>query len=165
MFERIKKVVYSISNAAGMIGNLCIVFNMLIVTASIVMRMFFRSPIVGLVDIVGIISGCIVALTIAFTEKENGHISASFIIAHFPKKVQIISHIFVSLLSNALLAVLGWRLFIYARQAYIRGTATPTVEIPLFPVAFICSLGLFMFFLTSLVKCIDRILHWEGAAK
>ena len=165
MFERIKKIVYSISNAVGMIGNLCIVFNMVIVTVSIMMRVLFRSPILGLVDIVGLVSGCIVALTIAFTEKENGHVSASFIIAYFPKNVQIISHIIVSLLSNALLALLGWRLFIYARQAYIRGTASGTVDIPLYPFAFICSLGMFLFFLTFLVKSINRILHCEERAK
>ena len=165
MFERIKKFIFSVDDAFGMIGNLCIVVNMLIVTTSILMRILFRSPIAGLVDIVGMISGVIIALTIAYTEKENGHISADFIVAYFPKIVQKISFIIVSLLSNALLAILGWRLFIYAQKAYETGSASWVINIPFFPVAFLCSLGMFLFFLTTLVKCIDRILHWEEKAK
>ena len=164
MFERIKKIVFSVTDAAGMIGSICIVVNMLIVVSSISMRVLLKSPIAGLTDIVGLVSGCIIALTIAFTEKENGHISADFIMGYFPKTIQKISFIVVSFLTNALLVLLGWRLFLYARQAYERGATAWVVPIPLFPVAFLCSLGMFLFFLTSLVKCIDRILNWEEKA-
>jgi len=165
VFEKIKKFVFSVDDAVGMIGNLCIVFNMIIITISILMRVLFRSPIAGLTDIVGMVSGVIIALTIGFTEKENGHISADFIVGYFPKIVQKISYIIVSLLSNALLVILGWRLFLYARRAYEIGTASWVISIPVYPVAFICSLGMFLFFLTTLVKSIDRILHWEERAK
>ena len=165
MFERIKKIVFSIDDGVEMIGNVCIVFNMAIVTISILMRVFFKSPIAGLTDIVGLVSGVIIALTIAFTEKEGGHISADFIMEYFPKTVQKISYVAVNLMSNAVVAVLGWRLFVYAQQAYEGGTASWVVNIPLFPVAFLISMGMFLFFLTSVVKCIDRIIHWEKQAK
>lgn len=161
MFEQFKRIVFKLDGGMCQIGNLCIVLNMLIVAASIVMRFVFKSPIAGLTDITGFVSALIIALTLAYTDIDNGHISVDFIMEHFPKTVQKFVYIIIGLANMAMLAVLSWQLFLYAKSTYISKTASWVIDIPFYPIVFACGLGLFMFFLTALVKYVDKIKNWE----
>ena len=165
MFTKLKNLVYKIDDRLCFLGNVCIAANVIFVVINVVLRSGFNVPVAGFTDISGMISCLIVALTIAWTEKENGHINVDFIVAYFPKIVQKILGAIMGLLNAGVTGVLCVYFFDYGLSTMRSGTVTMTAKLPFAPFIFACSLGMLLLTATVLIKTIDKfLLDNEGVA-
>jgi TRAP-type C4-dicarboxylate transport system permease small subunit len=162
MFKQMRNAIFKIDNWVGLMGSFCIVVNMLFVVVNVVLRVIFRTPIGGFTDIAAMISCVIVALTIAYTETENGHINVDFIAAYFPKTIQKILYAIMGLLNLTVVGTLTVCFWNYAHKASIAKTVTMTAKLPYAPFLMICTFGMLLFALTIIVKTLDRLINWEG---
>lgn len=161
---KFKKFVSKLDEVFVYIGCFFIFANVAISFISIMMRVLFRSPIAGLVDIVSILSVLITAFCVAYADLQNAHISVDFIVEYFPQKIQKGVYAVVGAISAIMIGVLAWSFFRYAATTYASGTGTWTFYIPYYPITFVCGIGFTAFLLTATYKYLDRLINW-GAEK
>jgi TRAP-type C4-dicarboxylate transport system permease small subunit len=162
MITKLKSIVFKVDDWVGALGNICIVFNMAFVVINVVMRLILRKPIIGFTDITGFISCLIVVLTVAYTDKENGHINVDFIVTKFPIGLQKIIFVLTSTINMVtviFLAVCFWK---YAGTAKAAGTVTMSAHLLYWPFLIVCGIGMSLFALTIIVKTVYRLKYWDG---
>lgn len=162
MLEKLKSRIFAVDDLVCLLGNICIVLNMAFVVVNVVLRSVFNMPVVGFNDISGMVSCLIVALTIAYTEKENGHINVDFIVAYFPAVMQKALFIVMGVLNAAITGVLGVFFFDYGLSTLKSGSVTMTAKIPFAPFIFVCSLGMILLTVTVLVKTFTHPIKTQG---
>jgi len=162
MLKKTKSFVFKLDKWSCVLGNACIVINMMIVVVNVFMRSVFHRPIAGITDAVGFISCIIVVLTIAHTEALNGHIHVDFIVAYFPTFLQKIIYVIMALLNIAVVGALAACFFNYTITSMVAGTTSMTAKLPYAPFLAVCTVGMTLFALTVVVKLIDKLINWEG---
>ncbi len=162
MISKLKNSVFTIDKWACILGNVCIVFNMVIAVVNVFLRNFTPISIAGITDIVGFTSCIIVVLCIGYTESCNGNINVDFIVGHFPKALQKALYAVMALLDLLVAGALASRFWVYAMSSYAAGTTSMTAKLPYAPFLFVCALGMVLFVLTIIVKLLDKLAHWEG---
>lgn len=130
----------------------------LLITFDVILRYIFSSPISGSVELVEFFLIIGIALNIAQTHLENGHVSVNIIVAKLPLTYKKLIYI-----ANEFITICIWG--IIAQQSFIRSVVTeelsPVLHIPISPFYFIIALGAFCLVLTSLL----RIYRLFGALK
>ena len=71
MIRSFKNFVWKIDRWACMLGNICIVVNMLVVVFNIIMRNLFNASLAGITDYAGFISCLIVVFSLGFREPQG----------------------------------------------------------------------------------------------
>lgn len=136
--EKVKEV----SNLLDKLAGMCIFAVMLLVVSNIIFRVVFSKPILGTYELVGFLTALGIALALAYCAFQDGHIAVSFIMEHFPKKMQAV----INVLTNTT-ALLFWSLTVwytgkFAHTTMMNGMVSPTAEIPIYPFIYLVALGL-----------------------
>jgi TRAP-type C4-dicarboxylate transport system permease small subunit len=118
---------------------------MALVLTNIIMRNIFRIPILGTVELVGLLTVTGLGLALSNCEMQDFNTAMDVFTEKLPKKAQKIIDIFVYAISLVFFAIVVWRMFIFAGTSFTNGRVTPTTSIPIFP--FIFLLGINVFFL------------------
>ena len=156
----IKKVVFKIDSLLCFVACVAVFCCMLLVTAHVFMRIIVNSPIAGLTDYVGLITVVFIVMSIPWIEKEKGHIKVDFVKEYLPVKTQRVIFTIVEFISNAVIIVVVWRLILYSMNCFKVGSMTYVVYIPFWPFVVLAAIGMFFFFLTSVVNYISEISSW-----
>lgn len=164
MLEKIKNAVFKADRFACILGNICIVFNMSIVTYNIVTRNLLNKSMPGIVDYAGFVSCLIVVLCIGYTEMMNGNPKVDFIIQKFPQIVQKIVFVIVSVFDLVVGAALSYSFFQYAVSTAAAGTTSMNAKLPYAPFLVVCGIGMVLYTLTIIVKMLHKLGNWGGAA-
>lgn len=115
-------------NQFGMAG---IVSVMLLVCADIFWRIVYV-PIMGVYDLVELITGFAIAFTVPYTIFTKGNVVVSLIVNRFPEKHQSVVEIGTLCLSMVLLGVITAETAMGCSRTYRGGHVTPTLYIPLY---------------------------------
>jgi TRAP-type transport system small permease protein len=118
----------------------------------IVGRAFFSSPLRGTVEITELAVVVLVYLGLARTESQDAHISVDLLYVRLGVRAKLALRVFAGVVSVAVLAVMTWRLWVYAGSLDAGGFTTGIRRIPLYPVALLGVLGAAMFTVALLVN-------------
>lgn len=162
MIKKVKDHIFKLDRAVCVLGNLCIVVNMLVVVINILLRNFNMKSFSGITDYAGYISCIIVVLCIAYTEAQNGNPKIDFIVAYLPKLVQKIIFVVVSLLDLIVGVMLSYSFFKYAVTSAAAGTTSMNAKLPYAPFLIVSGIGMALFSLTIIAKLLDKMVKWEG---
>jgi TRAP-type C4-dicarboxylate transport system permease small subunit len=139
------------------------IFAMMALTCADVFMRIFRKPITGTYEIVSFLGAIAVSFAIAHTSAENGHVSVSLIVQHFPKKAQRIVEAVISMLGILLFIFIAWQSLVYGMDCRRTGEVSLTLELPFYPVMYGVAVGagveclvLFSDFLTAITKLRDK---------
>lgn len=123
------------------IGAVCLVGMALLTCVDVVGR-FFRHPILGSVELVGFMATLAVAMALPFTDMNRGHVGVEIIFRMLSEKTQTVIDIITRLLGLVLMAVLSWRMAVYARTIQKSGEVSISLELPeyiiIYATAFCC---------------------------
>jgi len=164
MLKKIRDAVFKADRFACILGNICIVFNMSIVTFNILTRNFFNKSMPGIVDYAGFVSCLIVVLCIGYTEMMNGNPKVDFIVQKFPQLVQKGIFAVVSVLDLVVGAALSYSFFQYAVSTAAANTTSMNAKLPYAPFLIVCGIGMILYTLTIIVKMLYKFAHWGGEA-
>ncbi len=139
------------------IGALCLVGMALLTCVDVVGR-FFRHPILGSVELVGFMATLAVAMALPFTDKNEGHVGVEIIFRMLSEKTQTVIDIFTRLLGLGLMAVLAWRMAVYARTMQRSGEVSISLALPEYIVIYATSFCCLILCLTILK---DLILNFK----
>jgi TRAP-type C4-dicarboxylate transport system permease small subunit len=124
------------------LAGACFFSVMALVLANIIMRNVFKQPIMGTVEIVGLLVATGLGLALANCEMVDGNIGMDIKMDWLSKGMQKVIEIVIYLISLSFWAIVVWRVFVYANTSYINGRVTSTASIPVYPFIFILGFNL-----------------------
>ena len=121
---------------------LALMVMMLTVVANIVGRIFFRSPIMGTLEVAGFCGVIFVSAAIGLAQKERRNIYVDILVQRFTKPLRRITDSFTYLLSLVAIGFLCWAVADSTIDAFIDNDVTLTLDIQTYPFRFIWTIGL-----------------------
>jgi TRAP-type C4-dicarboxylate transport system permease small subunit len=134
------KGINTLSDAFNWLAALAVLVMMILTCADVVLR-FFRHPIPGTYEIVGLLGTVAVSFALAHTTAHKGHIMVEFLTRRMPEKAQHIIAAAGELLGAALFAILARQSILYALDLKRTGEVSLTIAIPIYPFAFGIAIG------------------------
>ena len=151
---------------ATLIGATAIALMMLHITADVVAKFVFSSPLPGTIAIVSqYYMVAVVFIPLAFAERRNAHISVEVLVEHMPIVVQRRLNFASAAFSATVFGLLAWRGFEEAMRKYNVGSfiIEQGVRIDSWPAYYLLPLGAGLMVLTLLYK-MGRALHGGPAS-
>lgn len=129
------------------------------VTVSVVMRYFFKSPILGSVEIIEISMSALVFASLAYTQTEKGHIHITMLVSILPHKLGQLLFSVCALVSTVISGAATVACFLQGQYAIEINMRTLMVGIPYSPFYFFASFCMLIF---TLVLLLDTIIAFIG---
>lgn len=105
----------------------------------------------------------LLAVTIGFTipkvSLDKGHVIMEFLLEKLSPTGRAVMITFTRLLCIALFAIIGYNLFLIAREFNMSGEVSSTLKIPFFPIAYCVGVCCFI---ECLVLVSDIMMVWSG---
>lgn len=149
----IKKMSKTLDNIAG--G--CIVAVTFLIVLNIILRTFFKTPILGTYEYVSLFTMLIISFGLAWCALQNGHIAIEFILEKFSKLTQNI----IETVSNSIIFVItilsSRALFTYAKECASSGMVSPTTQIPFHYFIFATAVSFVLLGSIFLIKAVNAL--------
>lgn len=153
--EKLTKMVERLSRALDIIAGACLTGVMLLVVGNVLMREVFNSPIMGTFEIVGYLTALGVSFALASCAFQNGHIALDYLVNKFPEKLKIAAEIIVNAISLCFWVMSAWHLLKYGQSLMASGVVSPTAQVPVYIVAYLIGIGLFVLCLVPLERFLN----------
>lgn len=137
---RSEKTVLSAADVFNWVAAGALVSMMVLTCCDVILR-FFRHPIPGTYEIVGLLGTVVISFSLAYTTAQKGHIAVEFVVQRFTRKTQNIIDSTNDLLSLILFAIITWQSTLYGFDLKQSGEVSLTVQFPIHPFVFGISLG------------------------
>lgn len=115
------------------------VIAMMLLTCADVLLRFFKCPILGTYELVGLFGALSIAFAIPATTLSKGHVAVDFMVEKLPAAGQRFFTVIANLFSLALFGLIAWQSFIYASILQSSGEVTLSLEMPFYPVVYVIS--------------------------
>lgn len=137
---RLEKPINTLSGVSNWVAAGAILVMMFLTCADVVLR-FFRHPIPGTYEIVGLMGTIGVSFALAYTTIQKGHIAVEFLTTRLREKQQLIIAAIVELLGTLLFGIITWQSAVYALDLRRTGEVTLTIALPIYPFVFGIAIG------------------------
>jgi TRAP-type C4-dicarboxylate transport system permease small subunit len=117
------------------VSAVAIVAMMLLTCADVVLR-YFRRPVPGTYELVCFLGAVAVAFALAQTSVEKGHVSVTFVVQLFPKRIRGLIACITTGFGLILFSLIAWQSIIYANNLRLSGEVSLTLELPFYPFVF-----------------------------
>src|SRR6266567_4383911 len=128
----------------------------LVTFGDVIGRYFFHAPFAFTVELTQMLMAIVVFFGVGLVTHEDAHISADVVTLRLPPRLRALFALVTNLLALGFLALMAWRLWLYAGFLLEKGDTTQVWHVPLWPVALAVAFGS-LFLLTGV------ILHLIGA--
>jgi TRAP-type C4-dicarboxylate transport system permease small subunit len=160
-FEIFKKTLHKINRCFAFGGMFLLIPMMLITTADVVGRGFFRNPITGAYELSSYLLAVFILLGIAYTYQVGGHVRVTMFVSKLPDRISATVEIITTLLSLFIIAILAW-------QGWVLGWEEKTVseqlripELPFRLLVFLAAVSLWLELLIDLVAKTISLRRWS----
>ena len=145
-----------------LVGAFAISVMMLLMTVDVLGRYFFKHPILGSDEIVGLLNVCLAAACFGYTQRLKGHIRVDLLTERLSPRVRLILDIFTNLISVGVVFLIVWQV-IAGAQEFILGTragshSSLVLGIPWYPFVLIFGIGFGVFGLAILADLVTGII-------
>jgi len=141
--DRFAKVVHTISRRMCWL-SVFIISGMMVLTCADVIFRFFRSPIRGAYDVIGLAGGVIIAMSLSYSHVMGRQVAVESVFSKSRQLVQIVVNSIMRLLSLGMMVLVTWRSAILGNNLWTMGRVSDTVRIPISPfvylLAFCCAI-------------------------
>lgn len=132
------------------LAGVTMVLLLLWTVGDIIGRTFFSRPFPGTVELTELAVVVLVYLGLARAENDDAHIAVDLLYVRLGARAQLAVRVVAGLLSFLVVAVMTWRLALFAGQLEAGGFTTGVLRIPLYPVAIVGVVGATAFALAIL---------------
>jgi TRAP-type C4-dicarboxylate transport system permease small subunit len=153
MFDRVRTIIQKITRARGYVGMWFIVPMMLLTAADATGRDLFSRPVRGAYEMSSLVLSVFVLLGLAYTQQMKGHVRVTILTERLPAKWAEAIHIFTSLLSLFIVAIMCWQGIAVAYEA---SAVSDMLRVPQFPFRLLVTLGGIFLFLEFFFDLVDH---------
>lgn len=155
---RLERSILSITQKFNWVAAAALVIMMVLTCADVILR-FFRHPIPGTYEMVGLLGAIVVSFSLAHTSVMRGHISVELIVQKLPKTAQIVIDGINSLLGTALFGLITWQSMLYASNLMHTGEVSLTLQMPIHPFVYGIAVGSGMLCLVLLIDFFKSLIR------
>ena len=119
--SRIQRLVYKTTLVLGIISAVGLASMMLVSIYDITARFFFKNPLYGVYELVGMILVLTSTFGMALCQKDKSHITINLITDLLPPRLKTFSEVFGLLMSFICFGIITWRMFIDTIEFFERG--------------------------------------------
>jgi len=124
----------ALSKSMFAIAGVALAASMALTVSDVVLRSFQR-PIVGTYELVGLLGAIVVGFAIPETSRSNGHVIMDFLPSVLSGGWRRLLRIITRLIGISLFLTIAVNLWSMGIDFRINGEVTPTLQLPLYPVA------------------------------
>lgn len=117
------------------------VIAMMVLTCLDVGLRFFRRPIPGTYEVVGMLGAVFVAFSLAETSLKRGHIAVDFLVRKLSPTWQAAIDALNAAVCACLFSLISWQSLRYAHDLRTSGEVSMTLQLPLYPFVHAIALG------------------------
>jgi TRAP-type C4-dicarboxylate transport system permease small subunit len=142
----VQKILDAITAGVSWVGAGALVLMVLIVVANVVGRYLFRNPVLGAVEMVGLLTVILVFCVLAFTESNGAHIVVDIFVSRLHGRTKAILASMMSLLGAVFFIIMawqGWDMMLSNLSPFVR--VTGVLSIPFAPFMLIMAFGCVLF--------------------
>lgn len=140
-FEAINARLDRATRLLTVIGGICLLAIVTIVTAGVVMRYVFAAPLLGVNEIVQLTAVALVMSALPYCTQQNDHVAVDVFDNFLGRAGRLAGDILSRLLAGFVLAMLCRRAVIKAFDAHEWGDATNMLQMPIWPFYAIIAAG------------------------
>jgi TRAP-type C4-dicarboxylate transport system permease small subunit len=122
------------------LGGVILMAMMGLTVADVIGRYVMNAPVPGAAELTEVLLAAVVFLGLPAVSLNNDHVTVDLVTDHMPRWIQPWRLAGVGVASAVILAVVGWRIWVYAAQIGGYGGATSTLGIPIAPLGYFCAL-------------------------
>ena len=148
------RVSHFIGKACSYISAVFILFLMSLVTADVLLRKLFNSPINGGFEVSSLFMVILVFFAIVYTQSSGAAIHVTVIIMRFKGKARFVIWGIGMLVTSVMAAFFSYGSFVHGGLMRMVGTTSAVLRIPFWPFYY---LGALVFFLYTITIVIDTI--------
>ena len=150
--KRIDRYVGKLASLFNGIAAAAVVGMMTLTCLDVLLR-FFRHPIPGTYEIVGMLSAVFVSFSLARTSVDQGHIAVDFLVQRLPLRLQHAIEAVNTGICALLFTVVCRQCVSYAQDLKSSGEVSMTLQMPIHPFVFGIAVGCAMLSLVLYVRC------------
>ena len=150
--RRIQKILDAVAAGVSWVGASALILMVLIVVANVVGRYLLKKPVLGAVEMVGLLTVITVFCVLAFTEAKGAHIVVDILVSRLHDRTKAILASIMSFLGALFFIIMGWQgwdLMLSNLSPFVRTTGV--LSIPFAPFMLIMAFGCVLFGLELLV--------------
>ena len=162
LIRRVSRVLDVIINGLAWVGAGAMVIMVLVVVSNVVGRYVFRQPVLGAVEMVGLLTVIVVFCVLAFTESERAHIVVDIVLSRLRGRTKAILASVMCFLGAVFFIIMGlqgWDLMWSNLFPTMRTTGV--LSLPFAPFMFIMAFGCVLFGLELLVHTFSILASGE----
>jgi TRAP-type C4-dicarboxylate transport system permease small subunit len=138
------------------VASVGLLITMIAVVVNVGGRVFFASPLLGTVEIVGMAGVLLIPFAMVITERNRAHIVVRMLVSRLSQRLQILFTILAFILSLGAVALLVWGGVLQIWETLVRPEmVTPVLRVPKAPIISVWVVGclvLFGFLLKHLIE-------------
>lgn len=154
MIKSFNKFISMISDRLKDLAAIVLVFIVFLVLTNILLRPF-NMAIMGVYDLVIILTPVAISLSIAYCAVKDGHVAIGMLVERFSKRGQSIIDFIIGCIVIVTLLMATWYLVLHADRMWQNQEVTTTILIPYAPFILIIALGVGMTALVVLGKVLN----------
>ncbi len=143
-----------------MAAAFCVAAMATITCSDVVLRATINHPIFGSEELVSVCALLAMSFALPYSHKKDVHIGVEILVRLFSKKTQSIIKVFTDIVSVILMAIVSWRIFIFAGSMAASGELSMNLQLPMYYCAYILGVC-FVIFSIFILK--DIIIFFKGA--
>lgn len=154
---RLATALRRVNMALHALSGLTMVSLLLWTVVDIVGRAFFNRPLRGTIELTELAVVVLVYLGLARTEDKDAHIAVDLFYGRLRVGGQLALRVFAGVVGTVVIAVMTWRLWVFAGQLDAGGYTTPTLRLSLYPAALLGVAGCAAFGLAILANLVRSV--------
>ncbi|WP_374934477.1 TRAP transporter small permease [Neobacillus driksii] len=152
------KTVDWITDITKWIANLTMALMMAFIFVAVISRAF-NFPIIGDVEIVQFGMVVLIMFSMAYSQREDAHLSIGFIVDRFSPRVQAVFDVIAHLLTFLICIVIGWVFIGDTWDNFVTRENSELLNIPFYLFKVVISIGFIMWGLQAFLKVIQSIIQ------
>lgn len=153
------KAVQYVITIMNVIAGIALTFIIVLTVADVVLRAVGQ-PILGTYEIVGMAGGVVIGFITPFTSWVRGHVFMDFAIDKYSPGAKKTFNIVTRCVGISMFLMISWNVLKVGRNLYGVDEVSPTLQIPLYPIAFGVA---FSFLVLSVVLVCDILKIVDGS--
>jgi TRAP-type C4-dicarboxylate transport system permease small subunit len=150
--NRIERLISRLASFFNGIAAAAVVGMMALTCLDVILR-FFRHPIPGAYEVVGMLGAVFVSFSLARTSMDQGHIAVDFVVQRFPERLQHAVEAINTGICALLFTVLCRQCVLYALDLKASGEVSMTLQMPIHPFVFGIAVGCAMLSVVLALNC------------
>jgi len=156
MNKSVSDIIKKFFMITNILSGVCFFTVMALVLVNIVMRNIFKMPIMGTVEIVGLMVATGLGFALANCEMLDGNIGMDIDLP-WSRKIDKVIELTKYIISIIFWGIVVWQVFGYASASLVNGRVTPTASIPIYPFIFMLGINVLCLCLALVYKLVCTV--------